>query len=173
MSDITPARTDIDPAEILDNVFDLIGEDWMLITAGEPSSFNTMTASWGALGVLWGKKVAFCFVRPVRHTYQFMERVETFTLTFFAEQYRPALELCGTKSGRDCDKVAEAGLTPLPSPTGSVYFAEASLVLECRKLYAQDIDPAKFIDQTIDGDVYPAKDYHRMYVGEVIACWKQ
>lgn len=168
-----PRRDVIDPADIISNPFNLIGEDWMLVTAGEMGDFNTMTASWGALGVLWGRKVAFVVIRPHRYTFQFVERSDTFTLTFFCENYREALNICGTKSGRDGDKVAEAGLTPLPSPSGSVYFAEACLVLECRKLYAQDFDPTLFVDKSIDAEVYPAKDYHRLYVGEIVGCWRQ
>jgi len=168
-----PERIVIDPSEIANNPFTLIGEDWMLITAGELGDCNTMTASWGALGVLWGRQVAFIVIRPTRYTYQFVERSDTFTLSFFGEEYREALNICGTKSGRDGDKIAEAGLTPLPSPGGSVYFAEANLVLECRKLYGQDFDPKLFVDKSIDGEVYPAKDYHRLYVGEIVGCWRQ
>ncbi len=159
----------INPDRIVDNTFELIRDDWMLITAGEAESFNTMTASWGAFGELWHKKVCFCFVRPTRHTYGFMEKADTFTLTFFDERYRDALKFCGTKSGRDVDKVAETGLTPQATESGSIYFAEARLVLECRKVYFQDLDPKSFIDADIH-DEYPEKDYHRMYIGEVMSC---
>ena len=103
---------EIKPANIKDNPFKLIGGDWMLITAGTKESFNTMTASWGGLGVLWDKEVAFAFVRPTRHTFGFMEKSPVFTLSFFAEQYRPALEFCGAHSGRDVNKIAQTGLTP-------------------------------------------------------------
>lgn len=173
MSPNVPPRTAIAPQDIADNVFKLIGEDWMLITAGSLDSFNTMTASWGGLGVLWNRPVAFAFVRPVRYTYEFTEREDRFTLTFFPEEYRAALTLCGTKSGRDGDKVAEAGLTPLASPEGSVYFAEARLVLECRKLYTHDIDPAHLLEAGLDASIYPAKDYHRLYIAEIVAAWTQ
>src|SRR5512139_341908 len=101
------------PELLSDNPFRLIGADWMLITAGSPDAFNTMTASWGGLGVLWERKVAFCFIRPTRHTYGFIERAGGFTLSFFGEQYRSALQFCGTHSGRDTDKVSGAGLTPV------------------------------------------------------------
>ncbi len=103
---------EIDPKEITDNPFALIGNDWMLITAGSQRRFNTMTASWGGLGVLWGRQVAVCFVRPTRYTYGFMERSKRFTLSFFSRRCRSALNLCGTRSGRDVDKVAATGLTP-------------------------------------------------------------
>jgi len=164
-----PELRPIDPDEIIDNTFELIRDEWMLITAGDAESFNMMTASWGAFGELWNKKVCFCFVRPTRHTYGFMEQADTFTLTFFDEKYRDALKICGTKSGRDIDKVAETGLTPMTTEAGSVYFAEARLVLECRKIYFQDLNPDHFLEGEIH-DEYPEKDYHRMYVGEVIRC---
>jgi flavin reductase (DIM6/NTAB) family NADH-FMN oxidoreductase RutF len=140
----------------------------MLITAGEPGAFNTMTASWGGLGVLWERKVAFCFIRPTRYTYEFVERSGNFTLSFFEERYRKALSFCGSRSGRDADKVKGAGLTPVHE-AGFVYFSEARLVLACRKLSFQDVGPDRFLDPTI-GDLYPQKDYHRMYVGEIITC---
>lgn len=164
-----PNLTEIAPEQLNESAFRLIGSDWMLITAGGIGSFNTMTASWGGLGVLWNKNVCYCVIRPGRYTYEFMERSDVFTLTFFGEEHRDALDLCGTKSGRDVDKVAETGLTPVESESGSVYFDEARIVLECRKIYFQDIDPANFVDPSIAGN-YRQKDYHRMYVGEIIKC---
>jgi flavin reductase (DIM6/NTAB) family NADH-FMN oxidoreductase RutF len=160
----------IKPEEITDNVFTLVGSDWMLVTAGSPDSFNTMTASWGGFGVLWNKNICWCVIRPGRYTYEFIEKSDSFTLSFFTEDYRDALNLCGTKSGRDIDKAAEAGLTPTAGTmAGTTSFAEARLVVECRKLYFQDIDPKHFIDPAIDRN-YPEKDYHRMYIGEIVNC---
>jgi flavin reductase (DIM6/NTAB) family NADH-FMN oxidoreductase RutF len=159
------------PDELTDNPFKLIGEDWMLITAGTSDSFNTMTASWGGLGVLWERKVATCYIRPTRHTFSFVERSSVFTLSFFGEQHRKALQYCGTHSGRNSDKVKGAGLTPVQEG-GAIYFNEARLVLVCRKIYAQDIDPGLFLDPAI-GSMYPQKDYHRMYIGEIVKCLQQ
>lgn len=159
----------IDPATLKENPFDLIGKGWMLITAGSPEAFNTMTASWGGMGVIWAKNVCFCVVRPGRHTYGFMEKSDMFTLSFFDEAFRKALTYCGSHSGRNVDKVKEAGLTPVFADEG-IYFAEARLVFSCRKLYHHDLDPACFLDPTIDSANYPHKDYHRMYVGEIAAC---
>ena len=116
------------PELLTDNPFKLIGKDWMLITSGTTASFNTMTASWGGLGVLWEKKVAFCFIRPTRHTYEFVERSQYFTLSFFTERHRKALSFCGSHSGRDTDKIKGAGLTPAHGG-GFVYFEEARLVM--------------------------------------------
>lgn len=159
----------IDPMLVKDNPFKLIASDWMLITAGKIDSFNTMTASWGALGELWNKKICICYIRPVRHTYQFTEKSDTFTLSFFEEKYRDVLKLCGTKSGRDIDKMSGIDLTPIASDFGSVYFEEARLVFDCRKIYTQDLDPSRFLDPAIEKE-YPDKDYHRMYVGQILRC---
>ena len=159
-----------DPHEITDNIFKLIGSDWMLITAGPPEAYNTMTASWGGLGVIWNKNVCWCVIRPVRYTYHFMENADVFTLSFFEEQHRDALNLCGSKSGRDIDKAAATGLTPIAGKLpGTTTFAQARLVIECRKIYFQDIDPSHFLDPSIHGN-YPQRDYHRMYVGEIVNC---
>ncbi len=163
----------VDPREIERNVVRLIGDDWMLISAGTAEKFNTMTASWGGMGFLWNKPVAFVFIRPQRYTYEFTERRDTMTLSFFEEQYRPALKFCGSHSGRDTDKVASAGLTPWHMPSGNVSFEEASLVLEGRKLYAEWMDPSHFIDTTIPEKWYPSGDFHKMYVIEITHAWKK
>jgi len=160
---------EIKPEDMRGNVFKLIGSDWMLIAAGTRDSFNMMTASWGGMGVLWNKRIAICFVRPQRYTYEFVERATHFALSFFSEDYRDALNLCGSKSGRQMDKVAATGLTPVVGETGAIYFAEARLVLECRKIYFQDLDPAHFVDDEIHRN-YSKRDYHRMYFGEIIHC---
>ena len=155
------------------NVFSLIGEQWMLITAGTADHCNTMTASWGGLGVLWGSDVATCYIRPQRYTYEFVEKSDYFTLAFFGPEHRSALALCGSKSGREVDKVKECGFTVCTGEGGALYFAEAELVLVCRKLYWQDIDPAHFLDPETDGKWYPEKDYHRMYIGKIVAAYRK
>ncbi|MGC8780813.1 MAG: flavin reductase family protein [Anaerolineae bacterium] len=167
---MTATLIEIPPEQITDNPFRLIGHDWMLIAAGPLASFNMMTASWGALGELWSRRVAFCFVRPHRYTFQFMERATHYTLNFFDESYRHVLDFCGSHSGRDVNKAQETGLTPVAGTEGAVYFAQARLVLECRKLYAQDLAPDCFVDPTIGPRHYPQHDYHRMYVGEIVRC---
>lgn len=159
---------DVNPEQLADNPFKLIGKDWMLITAGDADSANTMTASWGGLGVLWERKIAFCFIRPTRYTYQFVERSPLFTLSFFEENYRKTLTFCGSHSGRDRNKITESELT-LVKHEGFLYFREARLVLACRKLYFQDINPERFLDEKI-ADMYPQKDYHRMFAGEIVKC---
>lgn len=161
----------IDPRDIQDNAVHLIGDDWMLVSAGTRNCFNTMTASWGGLGFMWKRPVAFVVIRPQRHTFRFIEEAEEFTLSFFSSQYRRALTVCGTTSGRDTDKVAAAGLTPYATEYGNVSFTEARLVLECRKLYAEMIRPEGFLDASIVEAWYPAGDFHKMYVVEILNAW--
>lgn len=161
----------VELSALSENVFDLLGKRWTLITAGTPEHCNTMTASWGGLGVLWNKKVATIYIRPQRYTYEFVENSDYFTLSFFDEGYREALNLCGTKSGRDMDKIATCNLTVQAGAGNAPYFQEANLVLVCKKLYAQDMDPQCFVEPALEKN-YPNKDYHRIYVGEVMEAYQ-
>lgn len=161
-----PKFIERDPLELQDNMFRRIGREWMLITAGSPENFNFMTASWGGTGVMWNLNVTFTVVRPSRYTYAFMEQGKYYTLSFFGADCRRALQLCGSKSGRDIDKVAESGLTPV-FDAQAPYFAEAELVLVCRKLYTQDLETERFLDPTLMVH-YPDDDVHRLYVGEIV-----
>lgn len=160
----------IDIKELKGNAVSLFDDKWCLITAGSGEDYNTMTASWGAMGELWNKDVCFCFIRPQRYTYEFTEKNELFTLSFFGEEYRKALAFCGRNSGRDFDKAKETGLTPMEID-GSVSFEESEIVIVLRKVAYQDIKPEGFVDETIDEKNYPEKDYHRMYIGEVVSCY--
>lgn len=165
--------TEIKPSEIPGNPIELIGKGWMLITSGEVGSYNTMTASWGAMGEIWSLPVACVTVRNCRYTNTFLEKNDVFTLSFFDEEYRPALQILGTKSGRDGDKVAEAGLTPVASPAGSVSFGEARMVLECRKLYADPLDRSR-IAPDIAGKIYSNvsdDEHHILYIGQITSAW--
>lgn len=160
----------ISPRALQENPFSLIGERWMLITAGNREKHNCMTASWGGVGVLWGKDVAFIFVRPTRFTYGLLEENECFSLTFYEEKFRPQLQLCGKRSGRDTDKTAACGFT-LAFEGDTPYFTEASLVLCCKKLYYTDLQPEQFLDPAIQK--FYDNDYHRMYVAEITAALKK
>ncbi len=162
----------IHPKELTDNVFSLIGDRWMLITAGTAEHCNTMTASWGGLGVIWGAPSATCYIRPQRYTKEFVDREEYFTLSFFGDQWRKALTLCGSKSGRDVDKVQECGFTPTAAACGAPYFEEADLVLVCRKRFVQAFDPSN-LPEEIKEKWYPQHDYHTMYIGEIIEVLKR
>ena len=171
-------REKIDVFDLVAPTFGVWDRTWFLLTAGdfavdgagpaEARRFNSMTVSWGSLGYIWGKPLAIVVVRPQRYTFAFMERSADFSLCAFGEPYRAALNLLGTKSGRDSDKMATCGLTPITvPPIRSPGFAEAELVMGCRKTYWQDLDPKHFLANYI-APLY-RNDYHRMYFGEVVA----
>jgi flavin reductase (DIM6/NTAB) family NADH-FMN oxidoreductase RutF len=169
----TISRTAISFDRLLVKAHHLWARQWLLLTAGdfEQGHYNAMTVGWGSIGTMWGRPFAQVVVRPVRYTFGFMERYDTFTLSVFADEHRAALNLLGTKSGRDGDKIAEAGLTPIVSTRVTAPgFAEAELILECRKIYWDDMDPSHFLDPRIE-DNYPQKDYHRIYFGQILAIY--
>ena len=157
--------------ELSFNPSTMIMNEWMLITAGDQSGFNTMTASWGQLGSLWanggGLPTATVFIRPQRYTKEFIDRESFFTLSFFATQYKKQLAYLGSHPGRDENKVAKTGLTPVFGE-GYTYFDEAKLVLVCRKLYSAPFAEEGFVDTSLIRTLYPNRDYHVMYVGEII-----
>ncbi len=157
---------EITAREISENPFKLIGSDWALVTAGSSRGFNTMTVSWGGAGIMWNKPVAFTFIRPQRYTFEFTEKNDYFTMSFFDESFRGALNLCGTKSGRDVDKVKESGLTPAFTEEGALYFEEAKLVLVCKKLYAQNLNEESIVEPSVKS--FYNGDYHKMYVSEIV-----
>jgi flavin reductase (DIM6/NTAB) family NADH-FMN oxidoreductase RutF len=162
---------EVKPSTLKDNLIKLIASDWMLVTAGTREKFNTMTANWGGMGYLWNKNVVFVFIRPERYTYEFIENNEGFTLTFFEEKYRDALNLCGVKSGRNCDKVAETGLTPWFTGSGYPAFAEARTILECRKLYATQLTRDAFLDrEPLDSHYRTKGGLHKIYIAEILTC---
>lgn len=155
-----------------EDAFTLIGKEWMLITAGTPDHYNTMTASWGGIGWLWNKPVAFIFVRPERHTYGFLEDNEHLTLSFLGNDkaMRDAYTFCGSKSGRDFDKAKETGLTPEATEHGAVTFKQARLVLEGRKLFRSEFANEQFLDKEVLSRWYndlPGGGLHTMYVVEI------
>jgi flavin reductase (DIM6/NTAB) family NADH-FMN oxidoreductase RutF len=149
------------------NPFALIGDEWLLVTAGTEGEFNTMTASWGGLGVFWGKNSATIYIRPGRYTKQFIDSNDTFTLSFFKEDYKKSLSICGSVSGRDVNKVEKANLTPI-FDAENTYFDEAKMVVVCKKMYHTDIKLENFDNPKFDETIYPDKDYHTIYIGEIL-----
>lgn len=159
-------------SELMLNPMTKIAKEWMLLTAGDNrQGYNTMTASWGHLGSIWGHggglPTSVAYVRPQRYTKAFMDREPLYTLCFFPPSYKKELLHLGTKSGRDEDKVAAVGFTPVFGE-GYTYFAEASLVLVCRKLYQAPLKPEYFLDQELMQQMYPDKDFHDMYIGQIV-----
>jgi flavin reductase (DIM6/NTAB) family NADH-FMN oxidoreductase RutF len=158
----------IKPKELTDNVFKLLDWDWMLITVGKLDHYNTMTASWGHMGIMWNLPVAIIWIRPQRHTFGFAQRYSDYTLCFFTKEYRSALQFCGSHSGRDYDKAAETGLTPVATEKGNVYFKESRLVMECQKIYSDNLKSANFIIPKVARKHYPKNDFHQFYMGHII-----
>ena len=154
---------EVKPEELTMNPFTKIGKEWLLITAGNEEKCNTMTASWGAMGVMWGKNAVTVYIRPQRYTKEFVDREETFTISVLGEDYRKALNYCGTVSGKGIDKITEAGLTP--------YFVDGTAgiqeIMVCKKMYHDTIKPECFDETENDTKWYPQKDYHTMYIAEI------
>lgn len=165
-------------------VFNLFDKQWALVTAGNVDDFNACTISWGSMGTIWTGKnrkgsAITVYIHPARHTLKFMQENEYFTVSFFDKSHRKALAIMGTKSGRDGNKVAEAGLTPVSMAEGGMTFAEANFTFLCRKVYqhpfakeglAEDVQtyyathPHEF-PQDEDGNWQP----HWMFIGEIVA----
>ena len=148
------------------NIFDLYDNQWALLTAGDKSSFNTMTISWGGLGTIWNKPVATVYVRTSRYTHDFMEDNDYFTVSFYPEECKKVLGELGSKSGRDMDKMNESGLTP-KEVTGGITFEEAEVTLVCKKLMRQTLEPEN-MNADIADKFYGKEAKHDMYIGEVV-----
>ena len=147
------------------NPFSVIGNDNFLLTAGNLSRFNSMTAGWGGFGYLWNRPVVFVFVRESRYTLEFLDKFDTFSLSFFPYELKDVLTYCGTHSGRDCNKTSETGLTPI-SVSEAVAFKEANLIIASQKISKLYLDKENLLDPSLLSH-YPQGDYHYMYVGEI------
>jgi flavin reductase (DIM6/NTAB) family NADH-FMN oxidoreductase RutF len=154
-----------------DNFFKELDDEWMLITAGGREKFNMMTASWGTMGILWNKPVAVCFIRPQRYTFQFAERSGFYTLSFLGPSGKKILNICGTRSGRDIDKVKETGLIPMITENGNIGYEQARMVMECRILYTDFLKEDGFMIPEVAQRNYPTKDFHKFYIGEIVNCF--
>ena len=148
------------------NPFTSIGTDWALVAATKDGKTNAMTISWGAVGVIWKKNVAFVFIRDSRYTKEFVDGSDYFSVNFFGGKEKNALKYFGAVSGRTEDKIAATGFH-VNERDGITFFDESNFVLICRKLSATKINPEDFIDPEIIKQ-YPIDDYHTMYIGEIV-----
>ena len=152
--------------DVKENVVDLLKNQWGLVTAGDENALNTMTVSWGAVGELWAKDMVTIYIRPQRYTVKFLEEKDYFTLSFYPKECKQILSFCGTKSGKDVDKIKETNLTPV-FDENAPYFKQAKLVLVCKKTAKGEFKPEQIIDKTIIDTQYPANDFHYIYYGAV------
>lgn len=157
---------EIKPIELNENPFKLIGEDWFLVAAEKEGRVNMLTASWGQVGVMWGKPVVNIFIRQSRFTKSFIDSGETFSLCVLPSELRNVYNFCGTKSGRDFDKVKETGLS-VEHDGGFPYFKESRLVFECKKLYEQIVPESAFLDKELYKKWYPTDDLHTQFIAEI------
>ncbi|MBQ4065796.1 MAG: flavin reductase [Clostridia bacterium] len=158
---------EITPYNIQENLFTAVKDEWMLISAiNKEGKVNTMTASWGGFGIMWARPVCLCVIRPQRYTREFVDDAERLTLSFLTEGHREALALCGKVSGRDCDKIEEAGLHTVVDDD-IAYFEESRLVICGKKIYVSEFKEENFLDPTILDSKYPLRDYHKVYVCEI------
>lgn len=153
------------------NPFNLIGKEWFLLTSGTPDEYNTMTASWGQVGVLWNKPVFTTVVRTSRKTFELMEKNEYFTASFFGDECREALAFCGKYSGRDYDKAKETGLIPVEIEN-NISFEQARIVFVCRKIYQKDMEEGDFLDKSLLS-FYENDPYHKTFIGEIVGVYKK
>lgn len=154
-------------SDVKENAVDLLASQWALVTAGNKDSFNTMTVSWGSIGELWGVDCATIYIRPQRYTDGFIDSNDYFTISFYPSELKNQIHgVCGSKSGRDVDKVAEAGITPA-FDENAPYFEEAKLVLVCKKMAKSKFEPANLCDDSIADKWYPLNDYHNIYYGAI------
>ena len=153
------------------NPFLKIRDQWALLAAGREGDFNMMTVSWGGFGELWSKEVTTVYVRQSRYTMQFMDKNSHYALIFLKDGHKDALGVLGSKSGRDIDKMAGAGLTPIFTPEGVPTFEEAELTLVCRELYKDDMPKENFLDPAVYDKCYADGNIHSMFVGEIVAAY--
>lgn len=167
-------KKEIRPDRISDNFIELIGKEWMLVAAGDREKMNMMTASWGGVGYLWNRPVVFVFIRPERYTLEFVEAKKWFTLSFLGREHREAYTLCGSRSGREIDKVAATGLTPFFTAEGNPGFEQARLTLECKTLAVSEMKEGDFLEAALYERWYNADqgNPHRVYVAEIVHAWE-
>ncbi|MBO5531928.1 MAG: flavin reductase [Fibrobacter sp.] len=159
----------ISPEELNQNPFVAIGSEWMLIAAEKGGKTNAMTASWGGVGIMWGKPAAFVFIRQTRYTKEFVDAVDHFTLNFFGGKFKKELGYFGRVSGRDEDKIAKTGMAVTTLDNVPV-FNDATTVFVCRKMYTQKLDEAGFIDRKVleqNYEIGSSDSMHSIYIAEI------
>ena len=163
----------INPDEIKDNPITLFSKNWIVVTGGNKEGFNSMTVSWGELGNVWNQPTATVFIRDSRYTFGYLNKGKYFTLCAFDEEYRDKVKYIGSHSGKDVNKVEATGFTPMYTDSGSVYYKEARLVIECEKIYTTDIIPENLMDEKAKEIYKDGEGKHRMFFAKIINVWEK
>lgn len=163
----------IDIKDVEQNAVSLIADNWLVVTAGNEANYNPMTISWGALGQIWGAPAATIYIRNTRHTYSFIEDNKYFTLCAFPEEHREKVLYIGSNSGRDGNKIEATGLTPKNTELGNIYYDEANLVIECEKIYFNDLLPENITEPKGIESYKNEESVHRMYIGKILNVWEK
>lgn len=157
---------EVKASELQENAIDLIGARWLLVTAEKDGKCNTMTASWGGVGVMWGKDVAYLVIRPQRYTKEFIDGSSTLSLSILPKGHMQQYTYLGRVSGRDEDKIEKVGFS-VAHDGDTPYFENAEIVIICEKLFAQEMKPESFVDETLLPRWYADNDFHTMYICEI------
>ena len=167
--------TQIDAKEIPESVFKLVGSDYSVITAGDPSLYNSMVASWGGGGILFEKPTTWCFLRSNRYTLEIIRKKETYTMSYFDDEYKKDFLLFGKKSGRNSDKMKESKLSVIQPPSGNLSYKEAKLIIECKLAEVTTVAPGDFYTEQgkkfVEDAHAETNDYHKIVFGEITNVW--
>ncbi|WP_234122609.1 flavin reductase [Clostridium hydrogenum] len=165
----------ISPEDICDNVFTLVGKDLYAVTAGNEDNNNSMVGSGGGFGLLLKKPTTWCFFRADRYTLELIQKDQTYTLSYFPNEYKEQMLFLGSKSGRDSEKMKEVELTSVETPNGNMSFKEARLILECKLTAITTANPNDFYtqeDKDFINEAYKeANVYRKLVFGEITHVW--
>ncbi|MGA9071422.1 MAG: flavin reductase [Terracidiphilus sp.] len=165
----------ISPEEISDDVFTLVGKVFPVITAGKKDYFNSMTASGGGMGILFRKPTTWCILQTGRYTLELMQKEQTYTLSYFPDEYKKQVMFLGSKSGRDSEKMEEVELTSVQTPSGNMTFKEARLIIDCNLTQITAPDLNDFYSQEAReyvNEVYnDPKEFRKFVFGEITHVW--
>jgi flavin reductase (DIM6/NTAB) family NADH-FMN oxidoreductase RutF len=166
---------EISPEEMSDNVFTLVGKVFPVITAGKEDHYNSLTASGGGLGLLFKKPTTWCILRADRYTLEMIQKEQTYTMSYFPNEYKEQILFLGSKSGRDSEKMKEVDLTSIRIPSGDMSFEEARLIVVCKLTQITTPDPDDFYSQEAKdyiNEAYKEANHYRKYVfGEITHVW--
>jgi flavin reductase (DIM6/NTAB) family NADH-FMN oxidoreductase RutF len=142
------------------------------LTVKSGDALNTMTIGWVTFGVVWSKPIMMVAVRSSRYTFGIIETAKDFTVTVPAEDMLKETAYCGSKSGRNVDKFKMCNLETADSrKVASPIIKTRGRHYECNIIYKSTMDPTH-LDKGYDSSLYPKKDYHTLYFGEILACYE-